>query len=189
MTTPDRPLHPGSAPTAPTPHSRGSLRLRMAEPTDTNRLAGGWWPRSRDLATELADLVEHFPVEHGRVIRALYSPPDWDGAPRRVPLRTGYLKVGYFPADDTHTVDLTMSDRRVLRVLVVPPDYSASQGAEALLAASTTGNEHSGPDVLAVVTEHPDVDPADHWSDDGGSWWGDTERSPSYRAPSGTPGR
>jgi hypothetical protein len=36
--------------------------------------------RSRDLAVELADLVDHFPPQFGRIVRALFSPPvpeDW----------------------------------------------------------------------------------------------------------------
>jgi hypothetical protein len=143
----------------------------MAEHPGTNRLDGGWWPRSRDLALELADLVDHFPAQLGRVVRALYSPPDWDPSPRRVPVAGGFVKVGFFPHDDTHLILLTTSDRTVLQVLVVPPEFTDGQGAEALLAAATSGNRHSAADLLETVTDHPDVDPLDHWTDDGGSCW------------------
>ncbi len=73
---------------------------------------------------ELADLVDHFPVECGRVVRALFSPPDWDPAPRRIPVEGGYIKVGSFPRDDTHLIELKTSDRTVLHVLVVPPTFT-----------------------------------------------------------------
>jgi hypothetical protein len=141
----------------------------MAEHPGRNYLDGGWWPQSRDLPVELADLVDHFPVELGRIVRALVSPPDWEPAPRRIPVSGGFVKAGSFPRDDTHLINLTTSDRRVLHVLVVPPGYTRDQGDEALLAAATRGNAHSATDLLEEVTDHPDVDPMDHWNDDGGS--------------------
>src|SRR3954447_397461 len=84
------------------PLRRIPLRLRMGEAPAPGGLQGGWWPQSRDLAVELADLVDHFLPERGRIVRATYSPPDWDPAPRRVPVARGYVKVGSFPRDDTH---------------------------------------------------------------------------------------
>jgi hypothetical protein len=153
----------------------------MGRTMGADRLDGGWWPQSRDLAVELADLVEHFPSQCGRVVRALFSPPDWDRAPRHVPVAGGgYIKVGSFPRDDTHLIELKTSDRTVLHVLVIPPAFSEGQGAEALLAAATPGNTHAAGDLLSVVSEHRDVDPADHWEDDGGHWWGD-RAAPSFR--------
>jgi hypothetical protein len=110
--------------------SRGALRLRMSEHPGTDSLDGGWWPQSRDLAVELADLVDHFPTRYGRMVRAL----------------------------------------SMLHVLVVQPGFSDDQGAEALLAAATLGNAHTAQDLLDTVTEHADIDPRNHWSDDGGSW-------------------
>ncbi|HEU5037652.1 MAG TPA: DUF5994 family protein [Nocardioides sp.] len=169
------------SPTEGHPADRGPLRLRLADHPGEDRLDGGWWPRSRDLGVELADLVEHFPPQLGRIARALFSPPDWDPAPRRIPVGRGYLKVGSFPRDDTHLIILTTTDRTVLHVLVVPPGFTEGQGAEALLAAATPGNSHAAIDVLDEVTEHPDVDPEDHWNDDGGSWWGPSSVAPSFR--------
>lgn len=150
-------------PAAEVRSTRLPLRLRMVEHVGRDRLDGGWWPQSRDLAVELADLVEHLPQQYGRVVRAVYSPPDWDGAPRRVPVPGGYVKVGSFPRDDTHVIHLKTYDHNVLQVLVVPPQFTDDQGDEALLAAASPGNSHSAGEVLDHVTEHPDVDPADHW--------------------------
>jgi hypothetical protein len=192
MTTPGTPVlpfagTPESDIPAPRP-DRTALRLRMGRTMGVDRLDGGWWPQSRDLAVELADLVDHFPADRGRVVRALFSPPDWDPAPRRVPVGTGYVKVGSFPRDDTHLIELKTSDRTVLHVLVVPPGFSEDQGTEALLAAATPGNSHAAGDLLSVVSEHPDVDPADHWDDDGGAWWGEDRSAPSFRADPGAAG-
>jgi len=154
--------------TVPTPETedraaRVPLRLRMVEHVGRDQLDGGWWPQSRDLGVELPDLVEHLPPQYGRVVRAVYSPPDWDAAPRRVPVPGGYVKVGAFPRDDTHLIQLKTYDHKVLYILVVPPQFTDDQGDEALLAAASPGNSHPAGEVLDHVTEHPDVDPADHW--------------------------
>jgi hypothetical protein len=161
---------------------RGPLRLRMAECAGRNHVDGGWWPQSRDLAVELADLVDHFPPRFGRIVRALVAPPDWDPAPRLVPVAGGYVKVGSFPRDDSHLIHLKTSDRSALYVLVVPPRFTHAQGDEALQASAAAGNAHSATEILHEVTEHPDVDPIDHWSDDGGSWWEPEPVAPSLRA-------
>ena len=51
----------------------------MGDHPGRDHLDGGWWPQSRDLAVELADLVDHFPQAHGRIQRAVYSPPELAG--------------------------------------------------------------------------------------------------------------
>lgn len=140
------------------------LRLRMAKDAGRNALDGGWWPYSRDLAAELGDLVEWMPPEHGRIVGALYSPPDWDPSPRQIPLRNGIIRVGSLPRDDTHVILLTLRDRRVLTIAVVPPGFSPDQGEEALLAAATARNAHSATELFREVLDQPEVDPRDRWT-------------------------
>ncbi len=130
---------------------REPLRIRMAETQGHDHLDGGWWPQSRELATELADLVDHFPSRYGRVVRALVSPPDWERTLRSVPVRGRRLKVGSFPADDTHLVKLRTSGGELLYVLVVPPDLTAAQGEEAQRASSADGNARSATEVLLAA--------------------------------------
>jgi hypothetical protein len=160
---------PPAPPQTGPPTSREPLRLALSAHPGADTLDGGWWPQSRDLVTELADLVDHFPAAAGRVVRALYSPPDWEPAPRRVPIRGGTLKVGSFPHDDTHVVVLQTSDHVVLRLVVVPPDLSEDDGHEALLAASTSGNKHDAGALLRTVADSPPVDPAGFWPAEGSS--------------------
>lgn len=152
-----------------TPVTRGDLRLRMVAHAGRQSLDGGWWPYSRDLICELRDLAQGFPDEHGRITRALYSPPDWDTSPRRVDLGTKILKVGSFPEDDTHVIVVQTANRERLTLLVVPPSFTPAQGEEALLAASTPRNAHSGTEVLGNVTDDHDAVPAERWtrSEDG----------------------
>jgi hypothetical protein len=130
---------------------------------------------------ELADLVDHFPAQYGRIVRVLVSAPDWEPAPRRIRITGGHVQVGPIPRNDPHVIRLETSDRAMLRVLVVPPGFTRDQGSEALLAAATAGHAHSAQSLLDEVTDHPGVDPRDHWSDAGGSWWGPDLRAPSFR--------
>jgi hypothetical protein len=159
---------------------RVPLRLRTAQP-GRGRLDGGWWPQSRHLAVELADLVEHFPPQLGRIVRALYSPPDWDTGTLPDPVLHGAVKVRSFPGDEHHLLDVSTSDRTVLRLLVVPVALSGDQGEEALLAAATPGNSRTAASLLETVLDSPDVERLDRWNDEGGSWWDPHPTPPSWR--------
>lgn len=156
------PAHPEPVVGPPT-SDRGPVRLTLSRHPGRDTLDGGWWPRSRDLAVEMEDLVRHFPTELGRVTRAVVSPADWDLRARAVLVSGRYVGIDPSAPDDSHLAVLTTSQRRRLRVLVIPPDFTTDQGEEALLAAATFGNEHAPADLLDTVTEHPDIDPRDHW--------------------------
>ena len=159
---------------------RTALRLRLSPAPGTGRLDGGWWPQSRDLAVELADLVDHFPAALGRVDRAVYSPPDWDTRPRAVTVARGRVKTGSFPEDDTHLMVLALSTRTSVRLLVVPPDHPA--GEQAMEIAADPANRWTADHVLAVPRfAERGQDSRDHWNDDGGTWWQHGEGPPSYR--------
>ncbi|MDP3968909.1 MAG: DUF5994 family protein [Nocardioides sp.] len=151
--------------------TRVPLRLQLSGRPGVDRLDGAWWPQSRDIGVELADLVDHFPTEVGKVVRVVYSPPDWDLRPHHVAVEGRTLKVGSFPHDDTHQVTLRLADHAVLQLLVVPPNSSTEHGEKAMRAASTTGNRHTAADLLNLVSEDEHVDAGGHWRDDGGSWW------------------
>ncbi|WP_457206763.1 DUF5994 family protein [Nocardioides sp. P5_C9_2] len=163
----------------------GPLRLRLVADARPGHLDGGWWPRSRDLATELVLLAEDLPAHLGRLSHVQCSAPDWDGdvdevrvAGRPVVVASSTLDDPL--QDDTHHVELT-TDLTTLRLLVVPPGFNDADGEEALLAAATPGNDHSAGDLLRAVTDEADVDPRDHWRHDGTAGWGDDTPTPSPR--------
>jgi hypothetical protein len=147
----------------PTPEARRPLRLRLGSAPGQDLLDGAWWPYSRDLESELSDLVQQFPPAHGRVSRAVYSLPDWDTAPRELVAGKRVITVGAFPHGDAHVLVVQLSDDRRLTLLVVPPDFTPGQGEEALLAGSTAGNRHTAGELLLEVTDQHDADPADRW--------------------------
>ncbi len=100
------------------PAPRVPLRLQLSESAGHDPLDGSWWPQSRDLDVELADLVDHFPKSRGEVYRAVVSRPDWDAAPHVVRVARGRLKVGSYPREDNHQVWLSMSNRELIRLSV-----------------------------------------------------------------------
>jgi hypothetical protein len=117
--------------TSSAPKDRLPLRLQLNSKLGQGRLDGSWWPQSRDLAVELADLVDHFPAEPGVVYRAVFSRPDWDTAPHKVRVARGIIKVGSFPRDDNHQIWLTMSNRRMIGLSVKPPTSSLTAPGQA----------------------------------------------------------
>jgi hypothetical protein len=121
------------------------LRIRLRDASRA-RLDGVWWPQSRNLQAEAADLIDNFPSgEEGRVYRLLYSRPDWDDSVvegrgiRSVQARRGAVKVGSFPSDDTHLMILTMATGRRLRLLVVPSSTEPDEAHRQLRAAGKDG--------------------------------------------------
>lgn len=163
------------------PQSREPLRLQLSESPGRATLDGGWWPRSRDIDLEVADLIDHFPADRGRVYRVLYSRPDWDTQPHSVHIASGRLKTGSFPGDDTHMVVLRMSTRQDLRLLVVPPDHLV--GEQAMTVAADPANRRSTVQILAQGEFDEAGEGDDHWTDEGGSWWQRPEDGPpSFRS-------
>jgi hypothetical protein len=122
--------------TSPT-QTRVPLRIQLAESSGTGDVGGGWWPQSRDLQTESADLVDHFPEAAGRIQRLLFSRPDWDTLPdggrlRAIQAARGRVKVGSFPGDDTQMMVLQLASGRRLRLLVVQGDTEAAAAQTAM---------------------------------------------------------
>lgn len=153
------------------PAPAAPVRLRMAEHSVDNHLDGGWWPRTQDLATELAALVDQLPGRLGRVVRAVVPDSGWEQVPAQVRTSRGVVTVEISPAQVPHLVLLTTDAGIRLDVLVVPSWFTPGQGEEALLASATAGNIHAVAELLREVTDQLDADPDDRWSDHGGSWW------------------
>lgn len=136
--------------------TREPLRLRLSDPDRPQPLDGGWWPQSRHLASEMGDLVNNFPADRGRIVRALYSPPDWDDAPKRVTTSRGYIEVAPFPRDQSPVLILTTSEREKLCLVVIPSSLSTREGQAALEAAVTPYFAASPAQLLTKITEGSD---------------------------------
>lgn len=123
------------------------LRFQMSDSAEHGRVDGAWWPRSRNLQREAADLVDNFPAEIGRISRLLFSRPDWDNPShdgrgvRTIRAARGPVKVGSFPSDDTHLMILTMGSGQRLKLLVIPSDTPLAEGEQRLRAFAGPGTD------------------------------------------------
>ena len=77
------------------PHAR---RFAVRATFDKNQPYGAWWPRNRTLADQLDGLFASWPPHAGRIVRVLYSPPDWDDRPRSVAVVGRRVRPGPFLA-------------------------------------------------------------------------------------------
>ena len=165
---------------------RVALRLHLPDPTDRSAVDGSWWPQSRDLAVELADLVDHFPRQLGEVHRAVFSRPDWDTAPHRVRVTHGLVKVGSYPRDDSHQLWLMMSTGQLIRLSVRTPENGPTPTPTPTPTATAT-NSHTVPEPPPPTDagHEPKLESGqaeeEHWTDEGGSWWAPHLGPPSHR--------
>jgi hypothetical protein len=144
------------------PHLRSSLvaeplervlRLQLSRGIGRGCVDGAWWPYGRDLAVEVLDLVKQFPPMLGRLCRVVYSPSDWGLNRRRgIPAGEAIVSIGSSPrSDDAHMVMLrSVSPRlsRVVRLLVVPPEWEEPAARYAMRAATNPSNTVPGSTIL-----------------------------------------
>jgi hypothetical protein len=162
MTTPTDPLT--SAPGT----DRVPLRLRLNETIGDGASDGYWWPQSRDLSLELADLVDNLPIALGEIRRVVVSRRDWDTAPHRVRVARGLLKVGSSPGNAHHQVWLRTSTRRLMRLSVTAPENSV--------------RPRSAPHATEVHDDEDGDQGGSYWTDDGECWWHPHAVAPSERS-------
>lgn len=170
--------------------ARDPLRLVLLDTPNQGPIDGAWWPRSRNLAVEIADLIDHFPAYSGRVGRILFSRSDWDrtldghgvpgGWPQFVNTSRGRIRVGSIPEDDTHLIRLVMSRHSLQRItiMVVPSDIGSTQGSRLMAQATDPDNRRTAA-LLVMQAMHNEPRPSSRasrgrddlgaWDDDGGS--------------------
>jgi hypothetical protein len=128
------------------------LRLRLSTEIGRGFVDGAWWPYGRDLGVEVLDLVQQFPPMLGRLCRVGYSPSDWELNRRRgIQAGEALVSIGSFPSNDAHMVMLrSVSPRvsRVVRLLVVPPEWEEPAALYAMRAAANPSNTASGSTIL-----------------------------------------
>ncbi|MCU1693413.1 MAG: hypothetical protein JWM64_2504 [Frankiales bacterium] len=140
-------------PTGPRP-SDGTARVRWAAETGVGQLDGGWWPRTRDVARELQQLLDATPAGRGRVSRVSLCSRDWPlPHPTRAQQRGRTVKVGWFEGMEPHTVSLGSSSRGTPRtLLLVVPEGATPAEAEDDLAAACTPTTRRATQLLADST-------------------------------------
>lgn len=147
-TTPQRPLRavPFRVPTA-------RLALKSGSPSaGPAGLDGAWWPRSRDLTSELSALADVLDPLWGRITRIAVNPRNWPILPPRIYVNGHVVKVGWFTSElDPHQITLLSYTAGRWDLLVIPPETETPAAARLMAAAS----ENTGPAMTAsaLMTE------------------------------------
>ncbi|MFD9483076.1 DUF5994 family protein [Streptomyces sp. NPDC059991] len=109
-------------------------------------LDGAWWPRSRDLLSELPALIDVLDPAWARITRIAVNPQYWPTIPRKIPVHGHVVKAGWFtPELDPHKLLLLSYSVGRWDLLVIPPRADAAAAAR-LMAAATAG---TGPPLTA----------------------------------------
>lgn len=118
-----------------------SIRLTWAPDPRGQPLAGMWWPRSRDAAAELPELIAAASLRlGGPVTRVSLNIDAWD-APRdaRLFLAGQVVRLGWFHHIDPHLVTAGRGTHDRLSIAVLPADLdtiTAERIADRLQSAS-----------------------------------------------------
>ncbi|MBX9392942.1 hypothetical protein K4749_04910 [Streptomyces sp. TRM72054] len=184
-------------PTLPHHEPVAAPAARLALKTDgTSRglLDGAWWPRSRDLLSELPALTDVLDPLWGRITRIAVNPKHWPVIPRKVPVDGHIVKVGWFtPEIDPHKLLLLSYGTSRWDLLVIPPETGAESAARLMAAAS----DYDGPPLTAsaliaadearhgVLAADQPLDPDEAWEYEGGA----SAVSAAVPRQTGPPGR
>ncbi|MFF8811023.1 DUF5994 family protein [Streptomyces pactum] len=149
MDTPTTPTGPGF-PTGGTHLSvrPGTALLRLST-TESREgvLDGAWWPRSRDIATELPALVRALTERLGPVVRVGLDASAWESLPTRLVIDDRVVHLDSFPVRDD-TVLITRGDRDHFSLLVIPPHATPEAAHAAMTQAVRPGNESQARQIL-----------------------------------------
>ena len=84
---------------------------------------GGWWPRSREPATELPALVAAVADRLDPVHRITLNASAWDARPQTILSLAGReVRLDWFGERDAHTISLIGSRRSRLGLMMIPSD-------------------------------------------------------------------
>ncbi|MER5184285.1 DUF5994 family protein [Streptomyces sp. NPDC002896] len=118
----------------------GTALLRL-ETTGSREgmLDGAWWPRSRDIGSELPGLISALTEHLGPITRVGLDADAWDSLPTRLIIDDRVVHIVSYPVGDD-TVLITRGDRDHFALLVVPPDATPDAAHAAMARAVQADN-------------------------------------------------
>lgn len=150
------------------------ITLSASSSEESSSLDGVWWPRSRDLAVEVPQLVATLQTKGIRISRVAYSREGWDGVVRKLATGNRTVRLGWFRTIDPNSVSLTSSDGRIrLDLLVIPPESQPGSFTRAVALVLEPNYRASATATLAAVQANPPNTRADDaaeaaWESEGG---------------------
>ena len=139
---------------------RGGIDVRVSLRDDAGCGDGGfdgaWWPRTRDLAAEVPELIAELERRGIRVERFTYALDAWQPAPRKLVVLERVVRTGGFRSMDPQVVCLSWAGgNRRADLVVVPPETDVITGARALRLCTRRGLPRSPQMVLAAAKATP----------------------------------
>lgn len=126
-----------------------SARMAMKPGSQTHGyLNGGWWPRSADPEVEFPGLVSMLGGWVGPVGRVTYNLDEWGSIARYFAVDSRNIRFDGFHSMDAHTVVVIGTDRRQVRLLVVPPDTPGGRARAVLRSVAGSGEGDTVEDIL-----------------------------------------
>jgi hypothetical protein len=124
---------------------------------------GGWWPRSRDPATELPTLIAAVTDRLNPVRRITLNAAAWDGRPQIIMTTEGReVRLDWFGAGGAHTISLIGSRRSRLDLVMIPSDTATILALVCLAIAAGAPTPHR------PVPRSAEPDRVDRWETEGG---------------------
>jgi hypothetical protein len=146
--------------TAPEAGFRGGIDVRVSLRTDagdgSSAFDGAWFPRSRDLAFEVPELIAELERRGVRVERFTYSLDAWLPVSRKIVVNGRVVRTGGFRSMNPLVVCITWDGgTRRADLLVVPPETDVITGVRALRLCTRRGLPRSPQMVLAAARSTP----------------------------------
>ncbi|MFD4943039.1 DUF5994 family protein [Streptomyces sp. NPDC058409] len=126
----------------------GSAVLRME--TTSSRAGffdGAWWPRSRDIKSQLPGLIDALTLRLGPIARVGLDASAWDDAPGHLVIGDRRIRIDWSAVADS-TMIVTRGHQDHFSFLVIPPHASASAAHTAMTMAVRDGNCTSAAQIL-----------------------------------------
>ncbi|MEU5952084.1 DUF5994 family protein [Streptomyces sp. NPDC047525] len=121
-------------------------------------LDGAWWPRTRDIETELPALISVLTGYLGPITRVGVDASAWNSLPTRLVLDDRVVHLDSDPVGDD-TILITRGDNDHFALLVVPPDTAANAAREAMARAVRADNITQAAQILIATTPEPEASP------------------------------
>ncbi|MEY2230232.1 MULTISPECIES: DUF5994 family protein [Streptomyces] len=133
----------------------GTALLRL-ETTKSREglLDGAWWPRTRDIGTELPALISVLTGHLGPITRVGVDASAWNDLPTRLVIDGRVVHLDSDPVGDD-TVLITRGHNDHFALLVVPPDTTADAAREAMARAVRADNITQAAQILIATTPDP----------------------------------
>ncbi|MFD7241137.1 DUF5994 family protein [Streptomyces massasporeus] len=130
----------------------GTALLRLTTTHERQSiLDGAWWPRSRNLDSELPGLISALTERLGPITRIGLDSAAWDELPTRVTVDDRVVHIDVFSVGD-ETALVTRGDQDHFSLLVVPPDTPPEAARAAMTEAVRSGSPKEAQQILIDIS-------------------------------------